>query len=142
MKECMMRLIPYLQFKGECEAAFRVYEACLDGKITFMMRYAEAPQGERHEAAGWGDKIYHVTLVVEDSMLQGADVTPESYQTPQGFSLSLDLQDAGRGERIFEALAQNGTVKMLLQETSWARRFGMLVDRFGVPWLINVGKPT
>jgi PhnB protein len=75
-------------------------------------------------------------------MLQGADVPPESYQTPQGFSLSLDLQDAGKGERIFEALAQNGTVKLPLQETSWAQRFGILVDRFGVPWLINVGKHT
>jgi len=137
-----MHLIPYLQFRGECEAAFKIYETCLGGKITFMMRYAEAPRREKAEPTGWGDKIYHVTLVLGNYMLQGADVPPESYQTPQGFSLNLELQDAGKGERIFNTLAQNGTVKMQLQETSWAQRFGFLVDRFGVPWLINVGKPT
>ena len=137
-----MRLIPYLQFKGQCEVAFKTYETCLGGKITFMMRYAEAPQGEKAEPAGWGDKIYHVTLLVGDYMLQGADVPPESYQTPQGFSLNLELQDARKGERIFNELAQNGTVKMQFEETSWAQRFGVLVDRFGVPWLINVGKQT
>jgi len=82
-----------------------------------MMRYAEAPLGESVEPAGWRDKIYHVTLVVGDYMLQGADVPPESYQTPQGFSLNLELQDVEKGERIFKALAQNGTVKMQLQET-------------------------
>ena len=137
-----MRLIPYLQFRGECEAAFKIYEACLGGKITFMMRYAQAPQGETSEYAGWGDKIYHVTLAVGDYMLQGADVPPESYQTPQGFSLNLELKDVGKGEQIFNTLAHNGTVKMQLQETPWAQRFGVLVDRFGVPWLINVGKPS
>ena len=135
-----MRLIPYLQFDGQCEAAFRLYERCLGGKITLMMRYAEAPPSEQAQSAGWGDKIYHVTLVAGDTMLQGADLPPESYQKPQGFSLNIELEDAAKGERIFNALAQNGTMKMQLQETSWAQRFGVVVDRFGIQWLINVGK--
>ena len=137
-----MHLIPYLQFDGQCEAAFKLYEACLGGKITFMMRYAEAPPSDKAQPAGWGDKVYHITLVADDYMLQGADLPPGSYQTPQGFSLSLELQDATKGERIFNELAQNGIVKMQLQETFWAQRFGVLVDRFGIPWLINVGKQT
>lgn len=135
-----MRLVPYLQFDGQCEAAFKLYETCLGGKITVMMRYAEAPQGEQTQPAGWGDKIFHVTLVVGDYMLQGADVSVESYQAPQGFSLNLELKDASKGERIFKYLSQNGTVKMQLQETSWAQRFGVVVDRFGVTWLINVAR--
>ena len=139
-----MRLIPYLQFDGQCEPAFKLYETCLGGKITFMMRYGEAPQSDKSEppVSEWGHKIYHVTLVVDDCTLQGADVPTESYQPPQGFSLNLELQDAAKGEQIFKDLAQNGTVKMQLQETAWALRFGVLVDRFGVTWLINVGKQT
>ena len=125
-----MRLIPYLQFDGQCEEAFKLYEACLGGKITLMMRYAEAPKSDKAEPAGWGHKIYHVTLVVGDCTLQGADLPLESYQPPQGFSLNLELQDAAKGERIFKDLAQHGTVKMQLQETAWAQRFGLVVDRF------------
>src|SRR5205807_1455195 len=138
MRECTMRLIPYLQFNGQCEAAFRLYETCLGGRITFVMRYAEAPQSDTAQPLGWGDKIYHITLVAGDYMLQGADLPPESYQKPQGFSLNVELQDATKGERIFSELAWNGTVKMQLQETLWAQRFGVLIDRFGITWLINV----
>ena len=137
-----MRLIPYLQFDGQCEPAFKLYETSLGGKITLMMRYAEAPKSDKVEPAGWDHKIYHVTLVGGDYMLQGADVAAESYQAPQGFSLNLELQDAAKGERIFKDLAQNGTVKMQLQETAWAQRFGLVVDRFGVTWLINVAKQS
>jgi uncharacterized glyoxalase superfamily protein PhnB len=71
-----MHLIPYLQFRGECEAAFKIYETCLGGKITFMMRCAEEPRRDKAEPTGWGDKIYHVTLVLGNYMLQGADVPP------------------------------------------------------------------
>src|SRR5256885_11268393 len=120
----MMRLIPYLQFDGQCETAFRRYETSLSGQITSMTTYAEAPQAEKTRPAGWDSKIYHVTLVVGDYMLQGADVPPESYRVPQGFSLNLELQDPAKGERIFTNLAQNGTVKMKLQETFCAQRFG------------------
>ena len=135
-----MRLIPYLQFNGQCEAAFKLYEKCLGGKITLMMRYEEADPGEKSQTAGWGDKIYHTTLVAGEYILQGADLPPESYERPQGFSLNIELQDAAKGERIFNALAQNGIVKMQLQETPWAQRFGVVVDQFGITWLINVGK--
>src|SRR5437868_11541643 len=101
-----MRLIPYLQFDGQCEAAFKLYETCLDGKITFMTRYAEAPGGHKPQPAGWGERIYHVTLVMGDYMLQGADVPSESYERPQGFSLNLELQDAARGEHLQPTRAQ------------------------------------
>src|SRR5215469_15927833 len=111
-----MRVIPYLQFDGQCEAAFKLYERCLGGKITFMMRYAEAPPSEEARPAGWADKIYHVTLVAGDYMLQGADLPPGSYETPRGFSLNIELEDAIKGEHIFKELAQNGTVKMQWHE--------------------------
>src|SRR5215471_7162791 len=82
-----MRLNPYLSFNGQCEAAFRFYEKCLGGKITFMMTYGESPMAAQ-APPGWGKKIVHATLTVDNCMLQGADVTPERYEKPQGFSVN------------------------------------------------------
>jgi PhnB protein len=66
----------------------------------------------------------------------------EDYRTPQGFSVSLDIQDAAEAERIFKALAEHATVQKPIQETFWAQRFGMLVNQFGISWMINCGKPA
>jgi len=134
-----VQLIPYLTFKGECEAAFKFYEKCLGGKIVGMWPYAGSPL-ENQVPAEWGNKIMHATLHVCESVLQGADVSPASYQKPQGISVSIGLADAAQAERIFQALAEDGTVQMPLQETFWAVRFGVMVDRFGIPWSINCEK--
>ena len=67
----------------------------------------------------------------------GGDVAPERYQEPKGFSLSIQLRNAADAERIFQELAKGGQVAMPLEKTFWAERFGMVVDRFGIPWLIN-----
>jgi PhnB protein len=136
-----VQLNPYLSFNGECEAAFKLYEKCLGGKIAFMMPYEGSPMAEQAQA-GWGKKILHATLNVGSQVLQGADTPPNHYQKPQGISVSLDIKDTAEAERIFHALAENGTVQMPIQETFWALRFGMLVDRFGIPWMINCAKPV
>ena len=67
------------------------------------------------------------------------DVAPERYEEPRGFSLSLQMNDTTQAERVFNELAANGRIVMPLEKTFWAARFGMLVDRFGIPWLINCG---
>lgn len=134
-----MRLNPYLSFNGQCEAAFRLYEKCLRGKITFMMTYEDSPMTAQ-APPGWGKKIVHATLTVDNWMLQGADVTPERYEKPQGFSVNLNMSDATEAERIFKTLAENGAVQMPLQQTFWAERFGVVTDQFGTPWLINCEK--
>jgi PhnB protein len=134
-----MQLNPYLSFNGECEAAFKFYEKCLSGKITFMMPYEGSPMADQ-APSGWRNKILHATLNVGDQVLQAADCLPGQYQRPQGFSIALAFKDPAEAERIFHALAESGTVQMPIQETFWAIRFGMLVDRFGIPWIINCGK--
>lgn len=131
-----MKLIAYLSFNGECEAAFKFYEKCLGGKIAGMWPYAGSPMGNQVPAE-WRNKLMHATLLIGEAILQGADVPPGSYQKPQGISVSLGLKDAAQAERIFQALSENGTVQFPLQETFWAVRFGVLVDRFGIPWMIN-----
>jgi len=136
-----MQLNPHLTFNGQCEAAFRFYEECLGGKIVVMMMYGDSPMAEQTPLA-WRKKIIHATLALGDQRLTGGDVLPESYQKPQGFSVLLKNDAAAEAERIFNSLAQNGTVQVPLQETFWALRFGMLIDQFGTPWLINCGKPA
>ena len=87
---------------------------------------------------GWRDKVMHAQLRVRDRMLMGADAPPDWFEKPQGFSVSLNLDDVDAAKRIFAALAEGGTVRMEFQQTFWARGFGMLVDRFGIPWMLNV----
>jgi PhnB protein len=134
-----MQLNPHLTFDGQCEAAFRFYERCLGGKLAFMMTYGESPLAEQVPAA-WRDKLLHATLILGDFRLTGADALPENYQKPQGISVFLSIEAASEADRIFEALAEGGEVQIPLQETFWAQRFGMLVDRFGTPWLVNCHK--
>ena len=131
-----MQLNSYLFFNGQCEAAFKFYEKCLGGKIDAMLPHAGTP-AEGQVPANWRDKIMHARLVVADAVLMGSDAPPEHFQQPQGFSVALGVNEPAEAERIFNALAEKGTVRMPIQQTFWALRFGMLVDRFGIPWMIN-----
>ena len=136
-----MKLTPYLTFNGQCEAAFRLYEKCLGGKITFIQKYGDSPMAGKTPTSSH-QLIMHVTLTLGDQVLQGADVLPDSYQKPQGISVTISNSSAADAERIFQALAENGKVQMPLQETFWALRFGVLTDQFGTPWIINCEKPA
>ena len=136
-----MQLNTYLFFDGECEAAFKFYEQCLGGKIDGMMTYGDAPMSEEIPSQQ-RDRIMHANLTVGGMVLMGSDTPPDGFQKPQGFSVNLQFDDLVEAERIFQKLAENGTVKMPFQETFWSTRFGMLVDRFGTPWMINVQPAT
>jgi PhnB protein len=131
-----MQMTPYLSFKGQCEAAFRFYEQCLGGQVEAMFRYAGTPMAEQ-VPADWQAKVMHGSLTVGDQLLMGGDVAPDRYEEPRGFSLSLQIKSTADAERIFQQLAEGGRVVMPLEQTFWAARFGMVVDRFGIPWLIN-----
>jgi len=136
-----MKLNPHLAFNGQCEAAFKFYEKCLGGKIAVMMTYGDSPMAEQMPPA-WRGKIVHATVALGDQRLTGGDVPPESYQKPRGFSVLVNVDNAAEADRIFTTLAEKGAVEMPIQETFWALRFGMLVDQFGTPWLIQCGKPA
>ena len=131
-----MQLNPYLTFNGQCEAAFKFYEQSLGGKIAAMATYAGTPM-ENQVPAEWRNKVIHARLAIGDQVLMGSDAPPERYEPSKGFSVTLGVDNPTDAERIFNALAEKGTVEMPLQQTFWAVRFGMLVDRFGIPWMIN-----
>ena len=136
-----MQLYPHLTFNGQCEAAFKLYEECLHGKATLMMTYENTPM-DLKTPPDWRKKISHATFTHADFMFSGSDPLPGQYQKPQGFALQFNLSDPVEAERIFHALAGDGTVEMPLQETFWAFRFGVLVDQLGIRWLINCERPA
>lgn len=135
-----MQLNVYLLFGGQCEAAFMFYEKTLGAKIGTMQTYGSSPEGSKTPAE-LRDKIIHGTLTIGDQLVMASDAPPDHYQTPQGFSVSLSVTDPSEAERLFTGLSQNARVIMMpLQETFWAKKFGMLVDQFGIPWLVNCTK--
>jgi len=134
-----MQINPHLNFNGQCEAAFRFYEECLGGKVVVMMTWGESPMADE-TPAHWREKILHTTLAFDDCRLTGCDVLPDSYEKPQGFSVFLRINNPDDAERIFNKLAQSGSVQVPMQQTFWAPRFGMMVDQFGIPWLIQCAR--
>jgi PhnB protein len=136
-----MKLNPYLMFNGNCQEAFKFYEQCLGGKIDAMMTYGESPMADQTPAE-LVNRIMHMQLTVKDMVLMGADFPPEMVEIPKGFHVSLQFDDPAEAESLFHALAENGSVKMPIQETFWAERFAMFNDRFGTPWMINCLKPA
>jgi PhnB protein len=127
-----------LAFDGQCEAAFRLYERCFEGTITFMLTWGNSPMSA-DAPAGWDAKIFHATLKVGDSVITGSDQPPGRYDRPKGFSIILQMDDPDLAERVFQTLAESSRLEMPLQETFWAYRFAVLTDRFGIPWTINCG---
>ena len=131
-----MQLNSYLNFNGQCQAAFKFYQQCLGGDIQAMMTWGDSPMADQVPPE-WRDRIIHATLIVGETTLMGADAPPDRYEEPRGFAVAIQVNDPADAERIFAALSQDGTVTMPLQQTFWTVRFGMLVDRFGIPWMVN-----
>jgi PhnB protein len=134
-----MALNAYLLFNGNCAEAFKFYEKLLGGKIIQMQTHGESPEASK-TPPGQKDKILHVHMTIGNDVLMGSDAPPEHFEKPQGFSMTFAPSNPADGERIFNALADKGTVKMPYQATFWAAGFGMCVDRFGIPWMVNVAK--
>ena len=130
------QIIPYLSFRGECEAAFAFSAQILGGELGPIFRYGGTPLASQ-VPDDWTDKVMHATVTLGALVLQGADVSPDRYEEPKGFSLSIQIESPDEAERAFLLLSEGGRVVMRLEETFWAARFGTFVDRFGVPWIMN-----
>ena len=136
-----MQMNPYLSFNGKCEAAFKFYQKTLGGDLVAMMKYGEGPMAAQ-SAPEFHDRIMHARLKVGDVLLMGSDAPPQMYEPMKGFNVALNPAEPAEADRIFTALAENGTVTMPIQETFWAQRFGMLIDQFGTPWMVNCERPA
>lgn len=131
-----MQVNPYLSFNGRCEAAFAFYERCLGARLGPIFRYSGTPMADQVPPE-WHDKVMHASLTIGGQVLMGGDVGPDRYEEPKGFSLSIQIGNTAEAERVFHELGEDGRIVVPLEKTFWADRFGMVVDRFGIPWLIN-----
>jgi PhnB protein len=134
--ETKLEVSAYLGFRGDCAAAFKFYEEVLGAKPGLLFRYADSPMGDV-VPDGWDDKIMHGSVRIGQHLLEGADVPPERYEEAKGFSLSINASSPSEAERLFEQLGAGGRVVYAMEKTFWSERFGMVVDRFGIPWMIN-----
>ncbi|MGE0497920.1 MAG: VOC family protein [Ramlibacter sp.] len=133
-----MRIEPYLFFDGNCETALGFYAECLGGHITALHRYEGSPM-EEQLPADWKSKVMHATLEAGGHRFMASDRMPgQPFAGHAGFSMSVNLPgDATRGEAVFKALATGGMITMPFAQTFWGAHFGMLVDKFGVGWMVN-----
>jgi PhnB protein len=138
-----MKIVPQitLRFNGRCREAVEFYERSLGAKIAFMLTWAASPMAAQ-APQGWGEKIMHGRITLGDTDLIGGDVQPHEYAIPKGFSILLNMDDPDEGERVFNTLAEKGTINMRIQKTFWAARYGMVTDQFGIPWEINCEQPA
>jgi PhnB protein len=132
----MPQLSTYLTFDGNCAEAMRFYERTLGGQLEAMMRVGESPMAAQC-APGSADRIMHAKLNLGDRELMGADAMGgQPYESMKGFAVSLSYPSADEGRKVFEALGVGGQTTMPFQKTFFAEGFGMLVDRFGTPWMV------
>lgn len=136
-----MQFIPYLGFNGNCREALEFYARTLNAKLE-LMEFAGSP-AEEHVPASAKNQILHGNLTLNGTtILMASDAGGMPFDKMQGMQVAIVLDDAAEGERIFKALSDQGTVTMPYEKTFWAERFGMCVDRFGTPWMINAGMPV
>jgi PhnB protein len=136
-----MEVQSYLFFyDGRCEEAIEFYKKALDAKVDMLMRFKDAPEkpSEGCVAPGSDDKVMHASFRVGDTMIMASDGNGLEKGKFDGFSLSLAVKEKAQADRYFDALAEGGNVVMPLGETFWSPRFGMVKDRFGIGWMVNV----
>ena len=136
-----MAFRPYLFFGGNCRDAFTRYQEVFGGELT-LLTANDVPGGEA-PPSGTADTIMHAALAIGDDLLMASDdPTADSFGPVQGMVVSYDAVDADDAKRVFEALAEGGTVTQPLEPTFFSASFGMCVDRFGTPWMIGAPDPN
>lgn len=132
-----MQLNPYLTFNGNCEEAMNFYADVLGGEISMMMRFSEAPNGSSFPKE-IHNKIMHCTLECNGIIIMGSDNTGQMpFNQGNNYHLSLNIKSEDEAYAIYKSLAEGGKELMPFQEVFWGGKFGMLVDKFGVQWMVS-----
>lgn len=136
----MMTVNPYLNFTNNCREAFRFYAKLFGGKDLQIMSFADAHATEGLPKSAH-KLVMHAKVTLGQTQVMGSDAPGSRYKKPQGLWVSISVDTPKEADRIFKGLARDGKSVMPIQETFWAKRFGMVVDRFGTPWMVNCEKP-
>ena len=132
---------PYLFFDGRCEEAIEFYRSKLGAEVTALVRFKESPDPNACPL-GAGEKVMHSNFRIGETTLMASDGQCQGQPNFEGFSLSLTAPNEAEADRLFAALADGGQVQLPLAKTFFSPRFGMVADRFGVPWMVIVVPPA
>ena len=137
-----MQVQPYLCFEGRCEEAVEFYRQALGAEVVSLMRFKEMPPCDEPSMVppGAGDKVMHACLRIGESTVMASDGRCGGTANFQGISLALQAKDEAEAKKMFASLSEGGQVQMPLAQTFWSPLFGMVADRFGVSWMVNVNR--
>jgi len=131
-----MQVNPYLHYNGNCEEALNFYVKAIGAKIDVIMHVEGSPAAEQMPPS-MAKKVLHGQISVDGAVIMASDAPPDYFEKMQGMSVCLQIQDPADGAKVFAALSEGGTIKMPFGATFWSKGFGMCVDKFGAPWMIN-----
>jgi PhnB protein len=134
-----MPIEPYLNFAGRCEEAIEFYKKALGAEVTMLMRVSDSPEPPPGGVTpGTENKVMHSSLRIGDATIMASDGYCKGNPNFSGITLSLSVANQAAADRAFNALSDGGKIHMPLTETFFSPRFGMVADRFGVPWMVIV----
>ena len=136
-----MKVQAYVSFGGRCEEALQFYEKCMGAEVTGLMRWKDSPDADMKPPPGYEEKIMNAAFRIGDTELMADDGMGERHAEFKGMTLAIEVADDAEAKRVFTALGEGGSVTMPLTKTFWTSSFGMLADKFGVPWMVNVAAP-
>ena len=135
-----MNFNPYLNFNGNCAEAMAFYAEVFGGEVTFIQTFGESSMAEDMPPA-MHELVMHASLRIGDRIVMASDDPSGKYELPRGIHVQTGFPDFTEAQRIFNALAVGGEVTMPFEKTFWTSGFGMVRDRFGIPWMVNCDEP-
>ena len=136
-----MKVQAYISYRGRCEEALEFYKKTMGAEVTGLMRWKESPDAAMKPPPGFEEKVMNASFRIGDTALMADDSPGDTPAEFKGVTLVIETSDDADAKRVFTALAEGGKVTMALMKTFWTSSFGMLTDKFGVPWMVNVAAP-
>jgi PhnB protein len=136
-----MKVQAYISFGGRCEEALEFYKQSIGAEVTSLMRWKESPDAAMKPPPGYEEKVMNAAFRIGETPLMADDGMGPKQAEFKGMSLVIEVADDAEAKRVFTALGEGGNVTMPLMKTFWTSSFGMLTDKFGVPWMLNVESP-
>ena len=136
-----MKVQAYVSFGGRCEEALEFYKKSIGAEVISLMRWKDSPDAAMKSPAGYEEKVMNASFRIGETELMADDGMGGQHAEFRGMTLVIEVADDLEAKRVFTALGQGGKVTMALSKTFWTSSFGMLTDKFGVPWMMNVAAP-
>jgi PhnB protein len=136
-----LKVQAYISYRGRCEEALEFYKKSMGAEIIEMMRWKDSPDAAMRALPGFEEKVMNASFRIGDTLLMADDTPGDEHSEFKGMTFAIEVADDTEAERVFSALGDGGRITMALTKTFWTSSFGVLTDKFGVPWMVNVKAP-